>query len=145
MAVMVQQQKLRLTQVESLAAKVQSAGDEGEGFLTQYFLPRRQSSSILLSELDEIRRKIGIRTEGSSFQFEPVEGTGRFLMLTITANYEGTYEDLIEFMSEVDRSDRFIIIESMQATPVSEQNTINLQVQMNTFVRNDGAAVEVPE
>ena len=41
-------------------------------------------------------------------------------MMTISANYEGRYSDLRQFISSLDRSDRFLIIEDITAAPQPE-------------------------
>ena len=48
---------------------------------------------------------------------EPVEGSDTLDMLQISANFEGTYPDLVHFMNLLDKSDRLLIIESLNATP----------------------------
>ena len=38
-------------------------------------------------------------------------------MMSITANYEGTYANLMRFVHELDRSPRLLIIEALNAAP----------------------------
>ena len=44
-------------------------------------------------------------------------------MMTITGGYEGTYGDLVQFMNRLDRSPRFLIVDSMNASPQQGSRT----------------------
>ncbi len=58
--------------------------------------------------------------------------------MVITGNYEGTYADLVQFVNLLDRSSRFITIESLQATPQQAQGTLAVIVKLSIFVRGEG-------
>ena len=49
----------------------------------------------------------------------PIEGSDTLSMMTITASYEGTYQDLMNFVHQVDQSPGLMIIESLNAAPQS--------------------------
>jgi hypothetical protein len=59
-------------------------------------------------------------------------------MMQITANFEGLYPDLIHFINLLDKSDRLLIIESLNATPQQSGGRLNVQLKLDTFVREDG-------
>ena len=54
-----------------------------------------------------------------SFTFDPIEGSDTLSMMTVVGNYEGTYGDLLQFVNRLDKSQRFLIIDTMSATPHS--------------------------
>jgi hypothetical protein len=56
-------------------------------------------------------------------------------MLTITSNYRGQYDKLVKFLNQLDRSERFLIIESLGATPRAESNDLQFTLKIDTFVR----------
>ena len=58
-------------------------------------------------------------------------------MMTITANYEGTYQNLMNFVHQVDQSQGLMIIESLNAAPQSGSNTLVVNLKIDTFVRED--------
>jgi hypothetical protein len=45
----------------------------------------------------------------------------------------------LKFVNLLDRSKRFLIIESLVAAPLPDGKTLSTMVKINTFVRNDGA------
>jgi hypothetical protein len=61
-------------------------------------------------------------------------------MMTITANFEGTYRNLLNFIGELDRSDQLLIIESMSAAPQQGSNTLTVSMKIDAFIRDDSAA-----
>ena len=46
-----------------------------------------------------------------------MDGSDTLEMMQISANFEGTYPDLIHFVNLLDKSDRLLVIESLNATP----------------------------
>ena len=60
-------------------------------------------------------------------------------MLTITATFEGGYGQLVKFVNELDRSNRFLLIEQLQVAPQPKGDLLNATVKLNTFVREQNA------
>lgn len=59
-------------------------------------------------------------------------------MMSITANYEGTYNDLMHFVHEIDRSPRLLLIESLNAAPEQGAGKLTVSMKLDTFVRVEG-------
>jgi Tfp pilus assembly protein PilO len=59
--------------------------------------------------------------------------------MTITANYEGSYANLMRFIHEIDRSPRLLIIEALNAAPQQGSGILNISMKIDTFVREDGS------
>jgi hypothetical protein len=64
-----------------------------------------------------------------------VEGSDTLNMMSITAVYEGTYQDLMHFVYELDRSPGMLIIESLSAAPQANSDLLAVSMRLNTFVR----------
>ena len=64
-------------------------------------------------------------------------------MMSISANYEGTYANLMRFVHEIDRSPRLLIIEALNAAPQQSGGTLNISMKIDTFVRDDGSSNEL--
>jgi hypothetical protein len=58
-------------------------------------------------------------------------------MMTITANYEGTYRNLLNFIGELDRSPQLLIIESMSAAPQQNSNILTVSLKIDAFIRDE--------
>lgn len=132
------QRRAEIERLKTLVAKSEKARVEGDKFLAQFFLGRRTAASTLISELNNMAKSSGIKTKEHSFAFEAVEGTDVLAMMTITANYEGSYADLIQYVNRIDRSPRFFIVERLAAAPQqANQGVLNINMKVNIFVRDD--------
>jgi Tfp pilus assembly protein PilO len=121
-----------------IAGKVEKARKQSDDFFREYFLERRTAYSGIVSELSRIAQQVGIQAKEHTFTVEPVEGSENLAMLIITGHYEGSYGNLVHFVNEIDRTERFITIESMQATPQQSGGTLNINVKLNAFVVGEG-------
>ncbi len=136
----VMQKRALLERTRVNVAAIEKAREEGNQFLDQYFLGRRGADSALLAELTEAASKAQIKERDRAQTTEPIEGSDSLSMMTITANYEGTYRNLLNFIRELDRSDRLLILESMSAAPQQGSNTLTVSMKINAFIRDDSQA-----
>lgn len=133
------QRRGALERTRKLAAKIEAGRSEGDDFMNEYFLPRRAAYSTILTELNEAATAAKIKPKESAFATEPVEGSDTLNMMQISANYEGTYPDLIRFINAIDRSDNLLIVEGLNATPQQGSGLLNVTLKLDTFVREDGS------
>ena len=131
-------QRKDLERVRGMSTQMTSARRDAEQFEQRSFTDRRVVYSTLVSEIAKAAQESGIRVKEHALVNEDVEGTENLGMITVNANYEGTYGDLIQFVNKVDRSPRFVIIESMSAAPQQGTNLLNVAMKMNIFVRQAG-------
>jgi type IV pilus assembly protein PilO len=129
----------QVNRAKAIAAKLTTARTEQEKFMNSHFMDRRTASSTILTELGGAVKNAGLTLREHSFVIEPVEGTDRLGMMTISANYEGSYGDLIRFVNLMDHSPRFLIIDTIQAAPQQQTGKLAVRFRMNTFVREVGA------
>lgn len=125
-------------------AAVEQGRKEGEEFLNQYFLARRTAYSTLLAELVEAADRAKIKPKEHAYSTEPIEGSDTLSMMSISANYEGTYANLMRFVHELDRSPRLLIIEGLNAAPQQGGGPLNITMKIDTFVREDAGLTGIP-
>jgi Tfp pilus assembly protein PilO len=109
-------------------------------FFDRYFLDSQTVYSTVLSELNGLAEKAGVKAKDHTFNAEPIEGSDTLGMMTITGYYEGTYADLVMFVNAIDRSPRFLTIDRLQATPLQTQGTLNVNLRLNVFVRGEAGS-----
>jgi Tfp pilus assembly protein PilO len=131
--------RARLEQTRAHAAAVEKGRAQGDEFLADYFLERRTAYSTLLTELVDAAEQSKITPKEHAYSTEPVEGSDSLSMMTITANYEGSYSNLMRFVHEIDRSPRLLIIEALNAAPQQGAGMLNVSMKIETFVREDGS------
>lgn len=119
--------------VENVEKTRQQAGE----FIEKYFLDRQTAYSTVLSELNALAEKAGIRPGDHVYTFDPVEGSDDLAMMTVSGNYQGSYGDLLEFVNAIDRSPRFITIERLQAQPAQNPGVLAIGLRLNVFVRGE--------
>ncbi len=134
----VRQRETALDRLRTIVNKVEAARTDGDKFEQSYLLSKRSMASALAQELVETAQKAGMRQKETTFSFEPVEGSDTLTKVTITGIYEGTYADLMHFLNLLDRSGRFLIIESLGAAPQQSGMTLGVTMKLSGFVREGG-------
>ncbi len=128
-------QQLQLTErMRTLVAKVQQAKVEGDRFLEECTMERASAYSTLIDDLNRMAAESGMQTKEFSYVLDPVEGSDSIEQLTVSANFEGSYGSLTKLVNLLDKSQRFLIIDSMQASPQSN-GALNVNIKLDTFVR----------
>ncbi len=131
------QRKAGLARAADHASKVEKSQQASQQFESQYFTSRRVASSTFVSELNKAAKDSGIKPKEHLFLFEAIDGSDILSMMTITANYEGTYPDLLHFISNLDRSSKFLILDTLGATPQQGTGMLNVTLKVNAFVRDE--------
>lgn len=133
----VMQKRALLERTRFNVVAIEKARGEGDQFLDNHFLTRRTADSALLAELTAAASKAQIKERDRAQTTEFIEGSDSLAMMTITANYEGTYRNLLNFINELDHSGQLLIIESMSAAPQQGSNTLTVSMKLDAFIRED--------
>jgi type IV pilus assembly protein PilO len=131
----------RIAMDRKLVDKVQAARKEGDDFLANYFMDRRTVSSSVAEELLRISKEAGMKSLPRSEQLEELTGSDTLQMATITAGFEGDYQNLTRLINLIDRSPRFFVIENMQSNGVQNGKSVSVLLKIDCFVRNEEGAV----
>jgi len=127
----------QLTRSKALVGKAERARSEGDDFLSEYTTDRRTTFSSIFAELERVAKEAGIQPRPASYELDQVEGSDSLYQMSISAAYEGNYASLTKFVNLLDKSPRFLIIESLMAAP-QQTNTgdlLSVSVKLDTFVR----------
>lgn len=141
----IRQREAALERLKTIVDKVEKARTQGDEFIDQYFIPRRAASSIIITELREAAGRAGVRQAEHTFAFEPIEGSDELEMMTISGNYEGSYQNLVEFVNLLDRSPRLVIVDTLTAVPQRTAGALNVNLKMNAFIINRGEGTEAAQ
>ena len=129
------QLQARVARTKQLAGKVEMARKQGDEFLSQYVTDRRTTFSTVFEELDRTAQEAGIKTRDRNVELNPIEGSDTLEMMSVTASYEGSYANLQKFVGLLDKSPRFLIIESLTASPQQGGQVLNVSLRLDTFVK----------
>lgn len=136
----IRQQQSTLDRTRLLTGKIESGRAEGDKFMGDYFLPRRTAYSTIMAELNNLAGETKMTPRDSAWGLDAVEGSDTLDMMQISANFEGQYKDLIQFINLLDKSNQLLIVESLNATPQQSGGRLNVNLKLDTFVREDGSA-----
>ena len=134
----VQRQRVLLETTRQHAAAVEKGRAEGDTFLKDYFLERRTAYASLIAELDESARQAQIKPRDHAYSTDLIDGSDALSMMTITAGFEGTYSQLMNFVTSLDRSPRLLIIEGLNVAPQQNSKTLSVTMKIDAFVREGG-------
>jgi hypothetical protein len=128
--------QVRNTRAKALVDKVQQARSEGDQFLGKYVTDVRTMALTIEEELNRATKEAGVRRREEGMNLEAIEGSDTLSQLTITAGFEGTYANLTKLVNVLDKSPRFLIIESMVAAPQQGGQTLNVSLKLDAFVKD---------
>lgn len=128
------QQIQRLERTRGLVGTVQEARVEGDRFLDECTMNRRTAYSTVLRDVDKMAVDSGMKAKDQALRLEPVDGSDTIQRLSISLNLEGSYDALTKFVNQLDKSPRFLIIESLQAQPLAS-GALSLTLKLDAFVR----------
>lgn len=138
----IQQRKTAIGRLKNITSRVDTARVATDQFFTSYFMDRRTAASTIVSELATLSKEAGLKPLEHSFTFDQVEGSDDIEMMSIVGNYEGTYGDLLQYLNRLDKSRRFLIVDSLVATPVQGTGNLRMSLRMNSFVRDYDRAAD---
>ena len=121
--------------LSTIVEKVKTARSEGDKLLDGITMPRRTAFSAIVSELDQAGKQAGVELRERAFEVEPIEGSDTLSMMTVTAGLQGNYENLVKFLNLLDKSPRFLIIQSLGAAPQQSGALLSVTVKFDAFVR----------
>lgn len=129
----------RIDANKMLVDKMQNARHDRDQFLAKYVTPKSVGASTLVDELDRIAAEAGVKQLPVSWNEQDIEGSSTFTMVTETIGCEGNYASLAKFINLIDKSPRFLIIESLE-TEAPQQNgaLLNVRLKIDTFVNGSG-------
>jgi len=129
-----------MANTKRMVDKAEAARRDGDDFIGNYFTDRRTAYSTVIGELQRMEQEAGIKLRQDSLELNPIEGSDSLQMMSITFAYEGPYGGLTKFVDLLDKSSRFLIIESMQTSPQQNGALLTVSVKLDTFVKDASGA-----
>jgi type IV pilus assembly protein PilO len=132
-----QAEQARLIRSRATSASIDRGKTDGERFLASYMTSRQFTNSTITGELTETALTAGMDKLGATINLTPVPGSEDLDMMSVTLNVEGKYGQLVKFINLLDRSPRFLIIESLTVNPRAKSDILTVNVKLDTFVKDD--------
>jgi Tfp pilus assembly protein PilO len=128
----VEQERAVVAQQRERAAAIEANGDDLAGFYDALG-PERRELLPTLEDIEKMARAPGLKPGDRRYRREELEGTS-LERVEVTLPLEGSYRQLVGFLREVERSERFLIVERVSLRG-GRQGEANLQVEMSAFMR----------
>lgn len=102
-------------------------------FFTTNFRPATAGYSAISSDLGDLSRSAGLRSDTISFREHKADANG-LMEVEINTAVEGDYESLVNFVNKLEHSDNFYVLDSLSLAP-SSAGVLRLNVQLRTYFR----------
>jgi Tfp pilus assembly protein PilO len=132
-------EQAHLLRSRSLGANIARGKADGEKFIETSMTSRRRTYSTIIGEITDTARAAGMKNPAGTIALEPIAGSEDLDLMSITVNLEGGYAELLKFVNLLDRSPRFLIIETITVTPRAQTGSLVVALKLDTFVREDEA------
>jgi hypothetical protein len=123
------------TRMRTTALKVETGGGQASDFEAKYFLPKRLAYVTVVGEIQRLAKASGLQERDGVYTEEPIEGTADLSLLTASANFEGSYANLMRFLNETDHSPMLLMLDALTAVPQSKSGEINATMRFQAIVR----------
>jgi Tfp pilus assembly protein PilO len=124
--------------LKRVTANVQTGNRQSSTFEEIYFLPRRAAYQRVIGELQRMAAASGLQEGDRVYSEEPIEGTADLTLLNISANnYQGTYENLVHFLYEVDKSPMLLMLDTLMASPQQTGGRINASLRFQAIIQEE--------
>lgn len=130
--------------LRNVAGKVQSGSQEAGQFQNSYFLPKRTAYDSIIAEIQRMAKDSGLQQREAVFSEEPIEGSADLTLLNITSSYQGTYDNLMQFLLQTDKSPMLLMLDTLQAVPQQHGPQISASIRFQAIVREESAALHLP-
>ena len=130
--------RTRMQRLKGVSEKVQLGSTESSNFESQLFLSKRVAYGAVISEIQRMAKASGLSERDGVYQEEPIEGSSDLSVLNITARYEGSYDNLLKFLYEADKSPMLLMLDTMRAAPQQRGGRIDTEIRFQTIIREAG-------
>ena len=130
------QRSKTVAQLRSVVERAATARSTGDKLIDKITIGRQVAFSTLVAELDVAANKAGIEGRDRTYDIEPIEDSEELRIVRINTNFQGRYENVVRFLNLIDRSEKFLIIESLGASPLATSGSLQVTMRIDTFVRD---------
>ncbi len=119
---------------EKALHRLRTARSRRQQVLNDQFLPESAGFNEIRTFLEELSRKYSIQKTNISYDYQIVKGL-QVTEVKITVPASGTYNQIRQFIREIEKSERFIILESIRLRSRAESATLRVDFVLRTYFR----------
>ena len=122
-----------VAQMRDLRSKLQVALQNGENFAQEHFQARGSGFSAILTDLERRASASRLKPGGISYRLQEEPDHPGWTNVVVTLGVEGAYPDLIRFIHQLEQSNLFWIIDSINVTGGAAGKELRMNLQMQTY------------
>ncbi|HXY42095.1 MAG TPA: GspMb/PilO family protein [Vicinamibacteria bacterium] len=135
----VRQQRSEAAALRERAAAIRANATDLERFYARYAGTEKADLVPTLEAVEDLARLPGLRPGARGYSREAVAGTP-LERLAITVPLEGSYDQLVSFLREVERSPRFLTVDGVAMQGGRSSGNAQLRVELSTYLKLGGDA-----
>jgi hypothetical protein len=134
------EQKLKLLRADvqngrEIEKQLPNVAQECDEFYQKDLVPASSGDTAVIADIVQIANSAGVQTGGVTLHDKEVEGRG-LEEVEITGSVEGSYQNLIQLIDGIERSQHFYLLESLSLNSSSENSgVVKLQIALRTYFR----------
>ncbi len=126
--------RAQTAKLQRVSSKVQAGSRESADFEARYILPKREAYEAIIEEIQRMATAAKLDQGEGVWTEEPIEGTADLTVLTNTTNFQGSYQNLMRFLYEVDHSPKLLMLYTLTATP-QKAGQVTAQMKFQAVIR----------
>jgi Tfp pilus assembly protein PilO len=123
-----------VARAQAIKADLSQVSTKSDEFLTRKLPESAAGYSTLEADLGEIAGRAGLKTSLIGFRQKEVKDRG-VTEVTITASVDGDYPSLIKFLSGLEHSGNFYILDNLTLASEATGSSIKLSLSLRSYFR----------
>jgi Tfp pilus assembly protein PilO len=120
-------------QGRQIEQQLPSLSEECNQFYQKDLLPSASGDTTVISDIGQMATDAGVQMSGLEFQEKPIKERG-LKDVEISSSVQGNYQNLIQLISDIERSPHFYLLEGLTLTS-EKSGVIRLGVVLRTYYR----------
>lgn len=130
----IQSRRLKIDRLEKLSTQLETSAQDRQRLYTTHFIPKETGWSAILSKLDAMVQQGAVKNARKDYSTADAAQYG-LVSVKIRLPVAGVYPNIMKFINEVENSDTFFIIDSIdvRTTESSSGPEILMNLNLETF------------
>ena len=120
----------RITRLEKLSAQLETSAQDRSRLYLMHFIPKQSGWSEILPQLDAMIRKAGVRNARKDYSLAETAQYGLY-SVKIRLPVTGLYSNVANLIKDIESSDTFFIIDSIDVRGSSNVSTADVTMNLN--------------
>ena len=126
----IQTRRQKIDRLQRLNAQLETSAQDRQRLITMHFIPKQTGWSQIVSELDEMVRRAGVKNSRKDYNTAETPQFGLY-SVKIKLPVSGPYPNVVNFVKEVEKAQTFFIIDSIDVRGSSTPSAQDVSMSIN--------------